>query len=80
MFVATMSCGLLFHLADKFDSDWKLSLCGRQKTSSTGSSSMVAQSQANKPISDGPGRSFRNFLFDTTSIFYAMEVKVAFST
>lgn len=49
------------------------------KNSSTGSSSVLTEIQLNKPAVDarppdtGPGKSFRNFRFDTASIYRAME-------
>ncbi|KAL3523469.1 hypothetical protein ACH5RR_016303 [Cinchona calisaya] len=51
----------------------------KAKNSSTGSSSAVMENRVIKPTADarlsdtGPGRSFRNFRFDTTSIFNAMD-------
>ncbi|KAK6929192.1 NUDIX hydrolase domain [Dillenia turbinata] len=51
----------------------------KAKNSSTGSSSMIADSQFNKTGSDflssdmGPGKSFRNFKFDVGPILKAME-------
>ena len=52
----------------------------KAKNCSTGSSTMIADNQATKPVSDvqlppdtGPGRSFRNFRFDTTAILKAMD-------
>ncbi|MED6120806.1 mRNA-decapping enzyme subunit 2 [Stylosanthes scabra] len=56
----------------------------KAKHSSTGSSSIFMDSQTAKPENDsqtldtGPGRSFRNFRFDTASILQAMEA--AFSS
>ncbi|XP_058204641.1 mRNA-decapping enzyme subunit 2 isoform X1 [Rhododendron vialii] len=51
----------------------------KAKNSSTGSSSMITENQPTKPVVDansmdtGPGRSFRNFRFDTNLIIQAME-------
>jgi len=51
----------------------------KAKHGSIGSSSTVMDSQSSKPESDshapdvGPGKSFRNFRFDTASILQAME-------
>lgn len=51
----------------------------RAKNSSIGSSNMIMESQPTKPEPDvhppniGPGKSFRNFRFDTASILQAME-------
>ncbi|KAL0322339.1 UNVERIFIED_CONTAM: decapping enzyme subunit [Sesamum calycinum] len=56
----------------------------KAKNSSSGSSSTIAESQPSKPVADvlapdsHPGRSFRNFRFDTGPIFQAVEA--AFST
>lgn len=51
----------------------------KAKHNSIGNSSTVIDSQPTKPESDshtpdvGPGKSFRNFRFDTASILQAME-------
>ncbi|KAL0283436.1 UNVERIFIED_CONTAM: decapping enzyme subunit [Sesamum angustifolium] len=56
----------------------------KAKNSSSGSSSTIAESQPSKPVADvlapdsHPGRSFRNFRFDTGPIIQAVEA--AFST
>ncbi|PSS33391.1 MRNA-decapping enzyme subunit like [Actinidia chinensis var. chinensis] len=56
----------------------------KAKNSSIGSNPMITESQPAKPVVDarssdtGPGTSFRNFRFDTTMIFQAMET--AFSS
>lgn len=66
-------------IAPKFDAPAKGFCVWNAKNSSTGSSTMIAENQATKPVSDvhppdtGPGRSFRNFRFDTTAILKAMD-------
>ncbi|KAK3232425.1 hypothetical protein Dsin_004306 [Dipteronia sinensis] len=51
----------------------------KAKSNSIGSSTMITDGQITKPVSDsqppdkGPGKSFRNFRFDTTAILQAME-------
>ncbi|XP_027159843.1 mRNA-decapping enzyme subunit 2 [Coffea eugenioides] len=56
----------------------------KAKNSSTGSSSAVTENQVNKstldprPPDTGPGRSFKNFRFDTAKILHAVEA--AFTT
>ncbi|CAI9091098.1 OLC1v1026028C1 [Oldenlandia corymbosa var. corymbosa] len=50
----------------------------KAKNSSIGSSSMVPENQVNKSTSDGPGKSFRNFRFDTAPMLRAIDS--AFST
>ncbi|TYG51466.1 hypothetical protein ES288_D10G259800v1 [Gossypium darwinii] len=51
----------------------------KAKNSSTGSNSMIVESQSNKLQSDakppdtGPGKSFRNFRFDTAAVLRALE-------
>lgn len=66
-------------IAPKFDAPAKGFCVWKAKNSSTGSSTMIAENQATKPVSDvhppdtGPGRSFRNFRFDTTAILKAMD-------
>ncbi|KAH7537418.1 hypothetical protein FEM48_Zijuj03G0090400 [Ziziphus jujuba var. spinosa] len=50
----------------------------KAKTSSTGTNTMITESQSNKPEPDvlvdvGPGKSFRNFRFDTASVLQAMD-------
>ncbi|CDO99743.1 unnamed protein product [Coffea canephora] len=56
----------------------------KAKSSSTGSSSAVTENQVNKstldprPPDTGPGRSFKNFRFDTAKILHAVEA--AFTT
>lgn len=55
----------------------------KAKTSSTGSNTMIMESQSNKPEPDvlvevGPGKSFRNFRIDTASVLQAMDA--GFST
>ncbi|WMV31689.1 hypothetical protein MTR67_025074 [Solanum verrucosum] len=66
-------------VAPRFDRPSRGLSVWNAKNSSTGSSSVLAEIQLNKPAVDarpqdtGPGKSFRNFRFDTASIYRAME-------
>lgn len=87
-FLASLEAWILAHqppVAPKSHMRLKGISVWKAKNSSTGSSSMVTEIQQTKPVVEapssdmmGPGKSFRNFRFDTNLIFQAMET--AFSS
>ncbi|KAL1817435.1 hypothetical protein DCAR_0521864 [Daucus carota subsp. sativus] len=86
-FLASLKSWISAHqppVAPKLNAPMKGISVWKAKTSSTGSSATIAESLAVKPKANtqssamGPGRSFRNFRFDTGLIFQAMET--AFSS
>ncbi|KAA8539316.1 hypothetical protein F0562_026008 [Nyssa sinensis] len=81
-FLASLKAWILAHqplVAPKPDMPLKGISMWKAKNNSTGSSSALTESQLTKPGVDahpsdtGPGKSFRNFRFDTASILQAMD-------
>ncbi|CAK9169602.1 unnamed protein product [Ilex paraguariensis] len=86
-FLASLNAWISAHqppVASKPDMPLRGISVWKAKNSSTGSSSAIAETHSSKPVADahssdtGPGRSFRNFRFDTAKVFQAIET--AFST
>ncbi|XP_048325860.1 mRNA-decapping enzyme subunit 2 [Ziziphus jujuba] len=80
-FMATLRAWISSHppsMAPRHDLPLKGMSVWKAKTSSTGTNTMITESQSNKPEPDvlvdvGPGKSFRNFRFDTASVLQAMD-------
>ncbi|XP_021295519.1 mRNA-decapping enzyme subunit 2 [Herrania umbratica] len=81
-FLASLKSWIVKHpppIAPRPDLPLKGICVWKAKNSSIGSNSMIVESQSNKVASDanppntGPGKSFRNFRFDTASILRALE-------
>ncbi|KAF4349358.1 mRNA-decapping enzyme subunit 2 [Cannabis sativa] len=81
-FLASLKSWILVHqppIAPKFDMPLKAISVWKAKHNSIGSSTIVTETRSTKTEPDkpppdlGPGKSFRNFRFDTSSILQAME-------
>ncbi|KAK6234014.1 hypothetical protein QUC31_006420 [Theobroma cacao] len=81
-FLASLKSWIVKHpppIAPRPDLPLKGICVWKAKNSSTGSNSMIVESQSNKLVTDanppniGPGKSFRNFRFDTAAILRALE-------
>ncbi|KAJ6727240.1 M7GPPPN-MRNA HYDROLASE [Salix purpurea] len=81
-FLASLKSWISSHqppVAPRPDMPLKAMCVWKARNNSIGSGTVIMESHLNKPVSDahpsdlGPGKSFRNFRFDTAAILRAME-------